>query len=937
MKTVQSMAIIYSCDFCEKEFNLQIKLKKYIQADHASPKELDPSDFLDEDIEFTDDEKAEYYDDLKAKYDGVKNKVEFFEKRYSFISKDISSPPPEKIKTESAKTFSSRKSRSKLNWDSKNEGEVYKDPYMPENWQSKFAIHSDGNKRFFFIASDGTYLVGRKPSLLHMRNVLESPESDIVLMKRGMIEEECWIESDCIPQGWLTKCCMFPGKREDYFFTHKFEFFKSKSVALRELLHNGYTNREISNFISGFMEKNIQSNKIVWENDARIPNGWMVGSALNQKLYVLPWGYVVTAKKTVKGHIKNSKDLDEVAKKKFLGYIEGLELISNFFGCEETKIETKAIEGEEIVRKQEASIEQSENWVPPSGWIRKTKGFKTPDENHLNSAMQVVGYLRNNGYSEDYIDHYKEKGHTSQFKNSDDLPPGWREAVTSAEYSGGTLTHKYFMSPNGTILKSRALSIKYMMDNLFERSHIETMFRLLMSEDGWQNDENLPEGWMKKQMQCKTVFMSPTLEIFKKKHAVITFMENQDFYPEVIRKTKEYLFSSNSPPATRIKRELSGESSDPPNKKIKIEKIVLDPIKPKSNLDDLETENNLYVPHGLTRTSKGFRTENGENLNALHEIIPYMKNNGYSKQEIDNFKERGITTKFRKTDGLPPDWMSASLTSETKTGTIKRETFLSPNGVFFNNRAKAIKYMIDNEFEESHIQVMKSLLVNQDGWQVDENLPEGWMEKQMSVTTAFLSPTWETFTSKIAVIAFMNNQGLDIDVIKKTEKYLYAGKSPPTMSNKREASGSQEQAVPPTKKIKTDKAILDWKPDSSLPSGWLSARDSDNNIHISNSKGDTFSSRIEAMRAMIETKQSPDDIFKMWKSLDAEGWVCDEDYLPPGWRRKHSDDSETHTYLSPLMEVIESTKAFLDHIENSSDYNNDDLKKVKMWIKINEL
>ena len=84
------MAIIYSCDFCEKEFNLQIKLKKHIQADHASPKELDPSDFLDEDMEFTDDEKAEYYDDLKAKYDEVKNKVEFFKKHYSFINKDIS-------------------------------------------------------------------------------------------------------------------------------------------------------------------------------------------------------------------------------------------------------------------------------------------------------------------------------------------------------------------------------------------------------------------------------------------------------------------------------------------------------------------------------------------------------------------------------------------------------------------------------------------------------------------------------------------------------------------------------------------------------------------------------------------------------------------------------------------------------------------------------
>ena len=38
------MVILYSCDFCEKEFNLQIKLKKHNQADHSGPKELDPSE-----------------------------------------------------------------------------------------------------------------------------------------------------------------------------------------------------------------------------------------------------------------------------------------------------------------------------------------------------------------------------------------------------------------------------------------------------------------------------------------------------------------------------------------------------------------------------------------------------------------------------------------------------------------------------------------------------------------------------------------------------------------------------------------------------------------------------------------------------------------------------------------------------------------------------
>lgn len=1197
LKLNQIMAISYSCEFCEKEFNLQIKLKKHIQAYHASPKELDPSDFLDEEIEFTDDEKAEYYDDLKAKYDEVKSKVEFFEKRYSFMNK----PPLEKLKTEfmNTKTFSSAKNRLKLNWESSNEGEVYKDPYMPENWKSTFVANSDGKKRFYFIASDGTYLPGRKPSLLHMRDVLKSPESDMILMKRGMIEEEDWFESECLPQGWLTKCFIFPGKRDDFFFTPKYELFRSKAQALKELVHEGYTNSEISNLISGFIEKSIQSNEIVWENDARIPNGWKVGSTSNRKLYVLQSGYVVSTKKTIKGHVKNSKDLDMDMKKKFLEYIDefddhrvkekvgeekdtvihennyskenqinvthiesdkwipsegwirnstgfrtldeknlnsAMEVVTYFRsngysedyinhyketgmsmgfkngddlpqgwreavhksqGCkggmltqkrfmspngtilqsraraikymmdndfERSDIETmfSLLKGEdgwqddenlpagwmkkhlkskasyrymaptfetfkqkihilkflkrqglskEVLKKAEnylysgksaptlniksssqessihpsvkikiekevrdkktslpsdgltrdsdnrktdssseanhnnATIIESDKWIPPAEWIRNSKGFRTPDGMNLHSSTQLVTYLRSNGFSEDYIDHYKEKGHTSQFKKSDALPPGWRDAIQSAEgMKGGVLTQKRFMSPNGTILQSRPLAIKYMMDNLFERSHIETMFSLLKSEDGWQNDVNLPQGWMKKQSPTTTVFMSPSVEIFKEKHAVITYMKNESFDPEVIQKTKEYLYAGRRTAALSIKSELCGDSSDAPAKKIKIEKIF-DCINPKSSMakkstpEDLETEMTLYVPRGLTSIYRGFRTENGENLKSTLDIILYMKNNGYSNQEIDSFKERGTSTKFRKTDGLPPDWMSACFKAETKFGILNITRFLSPDGVILKNRAKAIKYMIDNGFDESDVEVMKTLLAKQDGWQVDENLPQGWMKKQHLHSTSYISPTFETFKHKHDVLDFMKSQGQDDEVVKRTEKYLYAGKSPPTLSIKREhrPSTSQESSIPQPKRIKIEKDVINWKPDSSLPSGWLSARDSDSKVHISNSKGDTFSSRIEAMRAMIETKQSPDDIFKMWKSLDVEGWVCDEGYLPPGWRRKYSDESETYAFLSPLMEVIQSSKAFLKYIENSSDYINDDIKKVKMWIKINDL
>ena len=316
------------------------------------------------------------------------------------------------------------------------------------------------------------------------------------------------------------------------------------------------------------------------------------------------------------------------------------------------------------------------------------------------------------------------------------------------------------------------------------------------------------------------------------------------------------------------------------------------------------------------------------------QVVSYLRNHGYSEDFIDQYKEKGLNFKFKRCEDLPTGWREGVMVvadDGCKGGTIKMIRFMSPNGTIIQNRALAVKYMKDNHYDESSIDAMFSLLIKKDGWQYDENLPDGWMKKQLpSTTTIYMSSTLQIFKKKHAVISYMKDHNFDEKTLKKTEEYLYAGKSPSTLSIKREPrpSTSQQSSILRPKRIKIDKDVIDWKPDSSLPSGWLSARDSDNNDHISNSKGDTFSSRIEAMRAMIETKQSSDDIFRMWKSLDLEGWVCDEGYLPPGWRRKYSDESKTHTYLSPLMEVIQSSKAFLKYIENSSDYNNDDIKKV---------
>ena len=120
-------------------------------------------------------------------------------------------------------------------------------------------------------------------------------------------------------------------------------------------------------------------------------------------------------------------------------------------------------------------------------------------------------------------------------------------------------------------------------------------------------------------------------------------------------------------------------------------------------------------------------------------------------------------------------------------------------------------------------------------------------------------------------------------------------------SNRRikdEADKGEEELMPPKKKAHLDSEVIEWKSgDSSLPENWLIARKSDNSILISSPEGENFSSRIEAIASMIRNQQSPEDMFKMWRNLHLEGWVCDEDYLPSGWRRKYLEELETYHYL----------------------------------------
>ena len=76
---------------------------------------------------------------------------------------------------------------------------------------------------------------------------------------------------------------------------------------------------------------------------------------------------------------------------------------------------------------------------------------------------------------------------------------------------------------------------------------------------------------------------------------------------------------------------------------------------------------------------------------------------------------------------------------------------------------------------------------------------------------------------------------------------------------------------------------ITWTDDPSLPDGWMIS--SGTGVQVIKSKsGAVLMGRKEAIDNMIKEHYSPTDIFRLWNTLDRDGWISDDENLPAGWK-----------------------------------------------------
>ena len=148
----------------------------------------------------------------------------------------------------------------------------------------------------------------------------------------------------------------------------------------------------------------------------------------------------------------------------------------------------------------------------------------------------------------------------------------------------------------------------------------------------------------------------------------------------------------------------------------------------------------------------------------------------------------------------------------------------------------------------------------------------------------FLSPQGRVFQNKASVTMFLNGGQVDEEVLGETKEVKMKG-----MEVKEE----------------------DWLEDASLPTGWSLRMTSDKSKLIRAPGGKMYTTRLDAIKSLLELDANKEEVALMKEGLKEDGWEVVE-YLPPGWmlrkvKRKMKNEYKTE-YMTPQLTILKSIR-----------------------------
>ena len=329
-----------------------------------------------------------------------------------------------------------------------------------------------------------------------------------------------------------------------------------------------------------------------------------------------------------------------------------------------------------------------------------------------------------------------------------------------------------------------------------------------------------------------------------------------------------------------------------------------------------------------------YMSREGNVFYSMKSVMDAMKTSTiYSEEDLKRCKEfvkEMAKPDVRHTwvdggDCLPPGWKS-----RTSEGEAKWLWILSPEGRSYRTRFVAIQDMKKRGASSEELQVMKEKMVQYEGWQLSNSLPQGWLVKVIwegvsrngnhSQNIHYLSPECQPFESMKQATDFMKNcKGYSEEDFKKCQEFLKLRSNPSQKYTWIDGGDS----LPPGWKTRTSKgeAKMEW---------------------ILSPEGQSYRTRFVAIQDMKKQGASHEELKQMKKKMiQYEGWQV-SDSLPRGWQFKvvwegvlgNGRKSQTIHYLSRECQPFESIKQVKDFMISCDDYSEEDLRKCNEFLRL---
>ena len=114
--------------------------------------------------------------------------------------------------------------------------------------------------------------------------------------------------------------------------------------------------------------------------------------------------------------------------------------------------------------------------------------------------------------------------------------------------------------------------------------------------------------------------------------------------------------------------------------------------------------------------------------------------------------------------------------------------------------------------------------------------------------------------------------------------------------------------------------------EEALPAGWRVSVGREQGEVLVDAEGARFPGRKEAIDHMIREQHGPGEIFRLWTTLERDGWRAHA-ALPTGWKRKFFPTEGRHHYLSPMMAVVRGTEAMVEVVARG-EYTEEEKERV---------